>query len=73
MTKYKDEAKKAVSNNVRKYREAIGLTQTALSLKIRKSSEYISRVERAVMISSVDVLYEIADILNIEPSKLLAP
>ncbi len=73
MTKYKDDAKRTISKNVRKYREIAGLTQTALSLKIHKSSEYISRIERAVMLPGIDVLYEIADILNIEPSKLLVP
>ncbi len=50
MTSYKNKAKDIISKNLKKYREASGITQVALSIKIQKSSEYISRIERGVML-----------------------
>ncbi len=44
----------------------------ALSIKIQKSSEYISRIERGVMLPGMEVLYEIADTLNIDPCLLIS-
>ena len=67
MTSYKKKAKDIISKNLKKYREASGITQVALSIKIQKSSEYISRIERGVYLPGMEVLYEIADTLNIDP------
>ncbi len=65
MTSYKNKAKDIISKNLKKYREA-------LSIKIQKSSEYISRIERGVMLPGMEVLYEIADTLNIDPCLLIS-
>lgn len=71
MASYKTKAKTAIASNIKKYRTNAGLTQTTLSVRINKSSEYISRIERGVMLPGIEVLFEIADILNIEPYKLM--
>ena len=72
MTSYKNKAKNIISKNLRKYRELANITQINLSIKIQKSSEYVSRIERGVMLPGVEVLYEIADILDIEPCLLIS-
>ena len=72
MTSYKNKAKDIISKNLKKYREASGITQVALSIKNTKSSEYISRIERGVMLPGMEVLYEIADTLNIDPCLLIS-
>lgn len=71
MTSYKNKAKNIISKNLRKYRELAQITQINLSIKIQKSPEYISRIERGVMLPGVEVIYEIADILNIDPCLLI--
>ena len=71
MTMPNEEAKKIVSYNRKKYRESAGLTQIALSIKINKNPEYISKIERAVVLPSVEMIFKIAAALNIEPYKLL--
>ena len=72
MTSYKNKAKNIISKNLRKYRELAKITQINLSIKIQKSSEYVSRIERGVMLPGVEVLYEIADILDIDPCLLIS-
>jgi len=72
MTSYKNKAKDIISKNLKKYREASGITQISLSIQICKSSEYISRIERGVMLPGIEVLYEIADVLNIDPCLLIS-
>ena len=69
---YKNKAKNIISKNLRKYRELANITQINLSIKIQKSSEYVSRIERGVMLPGVEVLYEIADILDIDPCLLIS-
>ena len=72
MTSYKNKAKNIISKNLRKYRELANITQINLSIKIQKSSEYVSRIERGVRLPGVEVLYEIADILDIDPCLLIS-
>ena len=72
MTSYKNKTKNIISKNLRKYRELANITQINLSIKIQKSSEYVSRIERGVMLPGVEVLYEIADILDIDPCLLIS-
>ena len=72
MTSYKNKAKNIISKNLRKYRELANITQINLSIKIQKSSEYVSRIERGVMLPGVEVLYEIADISDIDPCLLIS-
>lgn len=71
MTSYKNKDKSIIAKNLRKYRELARITQINLSIKIQKSPEYISRIERGVMLPGVEVLYEIADILGINPCLLI--
>ncbi len=72
MTSYKNKAKSIISKKLKEHREASGISQINLSVKIHKSSEYISRIERGVMLPGVEVLYEIADVLNIDPCCLIS-
>lgn len=72
MTSYKSKAKSIISKKLKKYRETSGMSQIALSIRISKSSEYISRIERGVMLPGIEVLYEIADALNIDPCLLIS-
>ena len=71
MTSYKSKAKTIISKNLKNYREKSGLTQIALSMKLNKSPEYISRIEREIILPRIDVLYAIAEILSIKIELLL--
>lgn len=72
MTSYKSKAKSIISKKLKEHREASGISQINLSIRIHKSSEYISRIERGVMLPGIEVLYEIADALNIDPCCLIS-
>ena len=60
MTSYKNKAKSIIAKNLRKYRELARITQINLSIKIQKSPEYISRIERGLTVPTVATLYKIA-------------
>lgn len=60
-----------LGNNIRKYREAKGLTQTALAVRLELSYEYICRVERGQKFMSLRKLFELADILGVDFCKLM--
>lgn len=62
---------KFLGNNIRKYREAKGLTQVALAVKLGLSYEYICRVERGQKCMSLRKLFELADILEVDFCKLM--
>lgn len=62
-----------VSINVRYFRKSANLTQEALGMKSKLSSDYLSRLERGEENISILSLERIAKALKIEPHLLLIP
>ncbi len=60
-----------VKINIRKYREALNLSQEKLSESAGVSTDYISLIERGKRTPSLKRLVMIADALGVEPYKLL--
>ncbi|WP_237152081.1 helix-turn-helix domain-containing protein [Oryzibacter oryziterrae] len=63
---------KIVGENVRRAREAIGLSQEELGDKAGIDRTYVSGVERGVRNPTVKVLARLADALGVPPAQLLA-
>lgn len=62
---------KVVGSNVRRAREAIGLSQEELGDKAGIDRTYVSGVERGVRNPTVKVLARLAEALETTPDKLL--
>lgn len=58
--------------NLRRYRQAEGLSQEELAHRAELDRTYISSLERCVYAASIDVIGQIAKVLNVKPSDLLA-
>lgn len=56
--------------NIKKYREAKKYTQAMLADRLHLSCEYICRVEKGQKYISLRKLFELADILEVDFSKL---
>ena len=56
--------------NIAYYRKACGLSQSKLAEKVNISRTHMSRIETADCAVSLDVLFDICDILNVTPSKM---
>lgn len=65
------EIRKQVGLNVRRLREARGLSQEELAFEAELHRTYISGVERGVRNPTVTVLAKIAQALKISPDQLL--
>ena len=61
-----------VGRVIRKYRESIGLSQEALAERSGLHRTYISLVERGRRNITVDALTQIAEALEVYPSRLMA-
>ncbi len=59
--------------NISYYRKLSGLTQEALAEKCDISRSYLSSIEAPNIVKtiSLEMLFQIADALHVEPSKLL--
>jgi transcriptional regulator with XRE-family HTH domain len=57
--------------NLRKLRQARGISQEELAHRAEVDRTYISALERSVYAASIDVLDRIARVLNVETSDLL--
>ena len=57
-------------NNLKFYRKNAGLSQEALSEKLNKGVNYINRIESRASFPTIQVIEEIADILEIKASQL---
>ena len=57
--------------NLRKLRQARGISQEELAHRAEIDRTYISALERSVYAASIDVLDRIARVLNVEASDLL--
>ena len=56
--------------NIAYYRKERGLSQMALADAIDISRTHMSRIETADCAVSLDVVFDICDVLNVAPSKL---
>ncbi len=59
--------------NLRRARQAAGVSQEELANLAGVDRTYVSSLERSVYAASVDVIERIADALEVEPSDLLVP
>lgn len=67
------EIRRQVGVNIRRLREARGLSQEALAFEAELHRTYISGVERGVRNPTVTVLAKIAQALKVSPDQLLRP
>ena len=61
---------KLLGLNVAYYRKERGLSQMQLAEIINISRTHMSRIETADCAVSLDVVFDICDVLNVKPSKL---
>ncbi len=61
---------KRLGLNIAYYRKLKGLSQERLAEKINISRTHMSRIETADCAVSLDVIFSLAEIFEIEPSKL---
>jgi transcriptional regulator with XRE-family HTH domain len=59
------------AKNVRKYRQAAGLSQEELAHRAEIDRTYISSIERSVYAATIDVVDRLAKALGVEASDLL--
>ncbi len=62
-----------VGRNLKRFREAAGMSQEALAFECDLHRTYISEVERGIRNPTVDVLRKLAEPLGVQPWQLLAP
>ncbi len=62
---------KKLGLNIAYYRNMVEMTQEQLGDKLGIEQSHVSRIERAYVGISFDMLFEIADALGVEPYKLL--
>ncbi len=60
-----------LAKNVRKYRQAAGLSQEELAHRAELDRTYISSIERSVYAATIDVVDRLAKALGVEASDLL--
>lgn len=60
-----------VGKNIRRYREQSELTIMQLADKLDVDYSQISRIERGIVNTNISVIFDIAEVLNIDASKLL--
>ena len=70
MTKQQQEKYRQLGLNIAYYRKQRGLSQLQLSEMIDISRTHMSRIEIADCAVSLDVVFNICDVLQIQPSKL---
>ena len=57
-------------NNLKFYRKKSGFSQESLSNRLGKGTKYINKIESGVSFPTIQVIEEIAEVLNIKASKL---
>lgn len=64
-----------ISQNIAYFRRCLGYTQAQLSEKINISQTYLATIESTnnTTVGSLEVLFDIANALGIEPYQLLKP
>ena len=68
-----EEAKMILAWNIKRLRQATGLSQEALAERASLHRTYISSVERAQRNVSIQNIYAIASALDCDPRELLKP
>lgn len=63
---------KILGLNIAYYRKKNGLSQMQLAERINISRTHMSRIETADCAVSLDVIFEICDVLNVAPERLFA-
>ena len=63
--------RKIVADNIRGFRNKLGLSQEGLAFDSEVDRAYIGRIERFEFSVSVDILEKIAKTLKVEPNILL--
>jgi len=66
-----EEAIMTLANNIRKYRRERNLTINQLALEIGVDYSQIGRMERGTINPNISIIYDIAQVLKIEPYLLL--
>jgi len=66
------EIREIFASNLRRYRQARGLSQEELAHRAELDRTYISALERSVYAASIDVVGKLAVVLEVEPADLLA-
>lgn len=56
--------------NIMYYRRAAGMTQELLAEKLNISRQHIQRIETAHAAPSLELVFQLASVLNVEPHKL---
>lgn len=70
MRREHDEKYRHLGLNIAYYRKEKGMSQNALAEAVDISRTHMSRVETADCAVSLDVVFDICDVLGIPPSKL---
>ena len=65
------EIREILAHNLKTYRRARGLSQEELAHRAGIDRTYISSLERCVYAASIDVVGRVAEVLEIEPWRLL--
>ena len=70
---HKTQAKryKLLGLNIAYYRKERGLSQSRLSELVNISRTHMSRIETADCAVSLDVIFEICDVLNVAPAQMI--
>lgn len=63
--------REVLARNLRRYRQAAGLSQEELAHRAEIDRTYISSIERCQYAASVDVLERLARELSVDPAELL--
>ncbi|MFC3203507.1 helix-turn-helix domain-containing protein [Alteromonas oceani] len=61
----------ALGRNIRKSRKSVGLSQEAFALKAKVDRSYMGRIERGETNITVEMLFQLADVLGVGPEVLL--
>ena len=70
MTMTQNEFLQHIGNNIRKFRQARGLSLTILGDKIGIPARAVEEIEQGLIATSVADLYDIASILEVDPKEL---
>lgn len=61
----------ALGRIIRASRKSVGLSQEALALKAKVDRSYMGRIERGEANISIELLYQLADVIGVTPDTLL--
>ncbi len=61
----------ALGRNIRASRKSVGLSQEAFALKAKIDRSYMGRIERGETNITVELLFQLADVIGVTPETLL--